>query len=208
MNKLSAIIGLFLCSFFNSIAQDTIITVEGDKIVGRAIKMSHPTNECFYENKSGNEKEIDIDEIYSIRDSSGKETVYYKQDTLKGFYNNPEEMQQYIAGILDAKKTFKSPVTTYVGAGLSVSAVAAIGLTGGGLLFWTPVIPVGYAGVMLTSKPDVEKITQTIPEPKRNEKYITGYVTQVKKKRVNNAIMGSLGALLLGWVVYLPLTGM
>jgi len=207
MNKL-LVIFIVIFSFANcSFAQDTIITVEGEKILISEFRQTG-TSECYYKNKKGKEKEIDMEDIFSIRNSSGNETVFYKQDTLKGFYDSKEEMQQYINGILAARKEHKAPLFTYLGAGLSIVAVTAVVSTGVGALFWTPLVPVIYTGFVVKSKPNVEKITKFIPENLKTEKYVTGYVTQVKRKRVNNAILGSVGGLFLGWVGFFAITGL
>jgi hypothetical protein len=207
MNKLLVLLLVFLTFGKISIAQDTIITVEGESIVTKSFRLTG-TSECFYANKRGNEKEIDIDDIFSVRDSMGKETVYYKQDTLKGFYDTPDEMKQYVSGMIDAKKQYKAPFYTYVGAGVSLFAVTAIVTSGIGYLFWTPLVPVVYTGIILKSKPNIEEIKNTIPENLRTEKYVTGYITQVKRKRVNNAIAGSVGGLFLGWIGFFAIDGL
>jgi hypothetical protein len=200
MNKLLVLFLVFLSLSKLSSGQDTLITTEGDRIIVKDFKQAE--NECFYLNRKGSEKEIDIDDVFSLRDSLGKETIYYKQDTIKGFYDTQDEMKQYIEGMLAAQKEYKSPLTTRLGAGIAFTGAIASVTLWPGLLFWTPLIPVGYTAIVLKSKPDVVKITQSIPEPLRTEKYITGYVTQVKKKRVNNAIMGSIAGLVTGWVVF------
>jgi len=186
---------------------NSIVSLEGENIITKSFRKTG-TSECFYGDLRGNEKEIDIDDIFSVRDTLGKETVYYKQDTLKGFYDSPEEMKQYVYGMVDAKKQYKAPFYTYVGAGVSLFAVTGIVTSGVGYLFWTPLIPVVYTGIILKSKPNVEQITNAIPEKLRTEKYFTGYITQVKRKRVNNAILGSVGGLFLGWIGFFAIDGL
>ena len=111
-------------------------------------------------------------------------------------------MKQYVEGMMAAQKKYKSPITTLGGGALSVSAVAFVVATGIGGLFWTPLVPVAYTGFVLKSKPSVKKISNLLPENLRTDKYLTGYVTQVKKRRVNNAVFGSIGGLILGCLGY------
>ena len=208
MNKLLVLLLTLFSIIKISFAQDTIITIDGEQIFGKSVKLNSATRECFYQTMKGKEKEIDMDDIFSVRDSMGTETVYYRQDTTKGFYDSQNDMQQYIEGILAARKQYKSNLFTYLGAGLSVTAVAVVAASGTGLLFWTPLIPVVYSGIVLKSKPNVEKITNSIPEHLRSEKYVTGYITQVKKKRTNNAVIGSVGGLLLGWLGFFSISAL
>lgn len=201
MNKLLVLLFCFIAFSKLTVAQDTIITMEGERIVATDFKQNR-TGECYYLSNSGKEHEIDFEYIFSIRDSIGKETIFYKRDSVIGNYDSQEEMKQYIEGMMDARKKYKSPLSTYGGGALSICAVTAIVATGFGGLFWSPLVPVVYTGFVLRSKPSVEKISNSLPENLRNEKYLTGYVTQVKKKRVTNAIFGSVGGLILGCVGY------
>ena len=207
MNKLLVVILAFFSIIKASVAQDTIISIEGEKIIAKKINLNQSPGECYYFNTKGKEKEINLEDVFSIRDSTGNETVFYKQDTTKGFYETPTEMKQYIEGILAAKISYKAPKYTYGGAALSFAAVSTAVITGYGLLFWTTIVPIVYTGLVFYSKPNVAEITQTIPEPLRSEKYITGYVIEMKKKRVTNAIVGSVGGLIGSWVGFFAITG-
>lgn len=202
MNKLLVLLFCFIAFSKLTVAQDTIITMEGERIVAKSITINQTSNECFYVKLNDSEKEIDFEDIFSVRDTLGKETIYYKQDSLKGYYYTSEEMKQYVEGMFAAQKKYKSPLTTVGGGVLSVSAVAFVVATGIGGLFWTPLVPVAYTGFVLKSKPSVQKIANSLPENLRTDKYLTGYVTQVKKRRVNNAIFGSIGGLVLGCLGY------
>ena len=207
MNKLLVVLVVFLSIIKTSVAQDTIISIEGEKIIAKNINLNKSPGECYYFNAKGNEMEINIEDVFSIRDSTGKETIYYKQDTTKGFYDSPTEMKEYIEGILAAKINYKATKFMYGGAALSFAAVSTAVITGYGLLFWTTIVPIVYTGLVFNSKPNVAEITQTIPESLRSEKYITGYVTEIKKKRVTNAIVGSVGGLIVSWVGFFAITG-
>lgn len=176
--------------------------MEGERIVAKSITINQTSNECFYVKLNDSEKVIDFEDIFSVRDTLGKETIYYKQDPQKGFYESPADMKLYVEGMMAAQKKYKSPLSSCGGMILSVSAVTAVAITGIGGLFWTPLVPVIYTGFVLKSKPSVTKITNSLPENLRQEKYIIGYITQVKKKRVNNAIFGSVGGLILGCFGY------
>ncbi len=201
MNKLLVSAYLFFVGIVGIQAQDTIVSTDGELINAREIRLQD--GEFFYKNVKGAEKIIDSEDVFSIIDSTGKKTVYYKQDTTKGFYETEEDMQLLIDGMVYANKHYKAPNRTYVGGAVGFGAITVISLTGIGGLFFSPVIPVAYCAGVVVSKPNVEKLKAGLPQSlAASDKFVTGYIAAVKHKRVKNAIFGSIGGLGVGALLF------
>lgn len=208
------IINFILASNVVKAQQDTITLINGDVIIGNTIsndnELVNINVKKMFRHKIIN---IDIEDIYTIS-FSGKDSIYYSQDSSNGNYFTIEQMGNCIKGIKDANKNYK-PKFAAIGGFLS-------GLTGGSFGFWGICIPTTY---VLTSGLKAPKISKnaiidtldyniyiadskpiygkeyfpkktkstTTENQKFNNKYYKyGYISKSKDKKVKASIKGSI----------------
>jgi hypothetical protein len=142
--------------------------------------------------------------VFSVT-TDGVEQVVYSPDTL-GFLDsskveveyNVAEMRRYIKGEQDGRKV-KAPWAIVGGVG-----IGAIGGIGGA--FWGPIIPATYV-VLVAVKKKSKQIERQVPKPELldDEAYRDGFNKTAKRRRVANAVYGSVAGLAVGIGTYLYL---
>ncbi len=145
-----------------------------------------------YRNMRGKQKIIDNYYLFAIKDKDGKEHIVYKQDGSDAF--TIPEMRSFVMGQSDANSNFKSPLTT-IGGIVSGAAAPFVHPT------YAIVLSGAYTGGIGMSKAFKKNIK--IPDEYANNKhYIMGYKKEVKRKRIKNAVIGSLIGLAAGFTAY------
>lgn len=201
MRKLTIIIVLIsLCSFNNVHAQvSSLLMLDGKTIQISDYKLD---TSDYYEGKiefvtsKGSSKDKYIDEVFSITDASGNETVIYKPSLELGEVLTVDQMRLYINGLNQAKNATISPMVFYGGlmAGFGSVMLPKPELQFGDNSMNVPLgimVPVTYIGLVGANTPKAEVLQQQLPNTPSNEHYLMGYQEGVRKKRFKNSIIGA-----------------
>jgi len=189
------ILALFLSIFFAN-AQSTMFLVTGKKIEIKDFK-ADSSEYISYKNLKGKVKAINKQDVFSITENSGKETVFYVPNSADSTAFTINQMRDFVTGSYDARTNYKTPWLTSVGL---VVGGGSVGLTAAGMsTLLVPVMPVAYTAGVGVFKKKKEKLK--LPENlKSNEYYTAGYLQRVNRKRINHAIIGTLIGIAAGTV--------
>lgn len=180
-------ISLFCC--LRSNAQDTVRFLNGRSMTGKVVSNSNET--VIHLTKSGKHtkaKRYFKEDVFDIKFSEGKREVLYLADSNRGFYFSEDEMDRFINGMQCARIHYKAPWVTVGGV-----AAGAAGIYWG---FWGLTAPAAYA-ITLSSIPVRVKGKAYLKDHIGDEFYIEGFKTMAKRKKVRNALFGSIGGVLL-----------
>ena len=187
-----------LCLFSQTIkaqAKDTILLMNGNKVVERVIDTLIGAVTIIDPEKPNAKLHYEYDEIYCVRYGSGLKDYYYSQDSINGNYFTRDEMEYYIFGERDARKGFKAR-GCLIGAGIT-------GLVSGGLgIFFAPVFPYGYMGLSGITKVKIKHSTISNPNYIEHDAYILGYERVARGKRRIQALIGGSIGLVVGYGLY------
>ena len=180
-------------------AQNTVWLLSGKKILinDYNINKYEDTHNLVYQNDKGKDKQIDVDDIFSVADKRGKENIFYKRDTLSGNFFTIPQMQDYVKGEFDAHKNYKAPLFTVLGfvAG-GTSAILPLDK-----MFYAPLIPGAVTTIIGSTKASEKKIRNKFPNYANNNYYLLGYKERAKRKRINNALKGSAAGMVTGIII-------
>jgi hypothetical protein len=182
-----------------SLAQNTVWLLNGKKIIinDYNINKYEDTHNLVYFNTRGKEKQIGVDDIFSVTDNTGEERIFYKKDSLIGSFFTTTQMKDYVRGEFEAHKNYKAPLST------------ALGFIAGGVsviiplekMFYAPLIPAAATTIIGCTKPAGKKIKNKYPNYANNNYYILGYKESAKNKRIKNALKGSVAGMAAGIIV-------
>jgi len=131
-------------------------------------------------------KEIELDKVYSVRQTDAPERVLYKPDTLENNWLSTTEMSDYIRGQQDAQRYYKIRPTISAIGGLCVGAAgSALGM------FIGPVSVLTYTGLAGYTLPGSGRMSGYDPAMKSNAAYREGFGTATKRKTVKKAALWS-----------------
>ncbi|MDA3891977.1 MAG: hypothetical protein PF517_09985 [Salinivirgaceae bacterium] len=134
--------------------------------------------------------------VFSITEFNGKETVLYEPNEDFGEILTREQMKDYIGGFTEARYEKISPFI-FIGAvavGFSGVFVPQPNVETGGNSMAIPVgilLPTAYVGLMGATTPNADKLEQKIQDKDINDYYLMGYQEGIKKKRVKNSLLGA-----------------
>lgn len=168
---------------------DTVFLMSGKTVEG-VVKDSSDERLKILIPRKGNFKAdfIDLELVYSVKYSSGTETVFYKQDTLFGNYYSEKEVKYFLQGERDARKYYHCPGWT-TGAFL---AGFAGGYTQNFIFTFLP--PFVYAGATTFFRIKIRPGTVSNPEYLKYDTYLLGYEKQARQHRVFRALVwGGIG---------------
>lgn len=180
-------------------SQNTVWFLNGDKMQIGNYTVDTSAFEITYHNKKNKEKIIDIDNVFSITDGTGKEVIYYipvKVYEDKEEIFEVEQMRSFVQGEFDADKEHKGLIA--FGTGLTTGLVGGSTVLLGGYVFFSPLLPLTDAVTVGLTKPKESKVIQLHPEKKHDIHYIRGYQESASGKRTNAAIKGGLIGLGIG----------
>jgi len=206
MNKICTLIfSTFIC--ISAYCQDTIISTDGDIIPASNIKIIEEYSEIDYTNEKSKEKLIDLDDVFSIKDSTGTVTYIYKQNATIGNDFTIPEMERYILGIKDAKTNFRTKGSFIGGVLIGVASpflfLRNIHVDNGNVKasyngFYAPLIPLSYCTIITLTYPNkkIKKLANGEDVP-----YVQGYKTGVRNKRMKSSLLGSGIGLVAGYIL-------
>lgn len=173
---------------FLGISQDTLNLLNGKQIIAKSI-YNEPTNtllkyETIYKDKV-KQKAIDKIEIFSIAYADKIENIFYRQDSAIGYSLSVTEMEHYMLGEREALKYYKAPWITIGGVAAGATATYFTG-------FWGLVSVAVYGTGMGVIDPKIKTSENISPAVKSDKNFIDGYKTYATRKKVKNAIIGSI----------------
>jgi hypothetical protein len=189
----------FICLFTTLIAytqKDTVLLQNGRELVGKFINDEVYDIEFKHLTKKGFETlKIDKYRIFSLKDSSGQEKLYYQYDTTIGNYLPENRMRLYVYGERDAVYGFKTPFTNTTGLLVGGASGYFMIKDNNFVFIATPLL---YTVGNLFFATRVKKKSVRNLQYIANDDYLTGYDRVARAKRVNNALKYSLGGMVLG----------
>ncbi len=166
----------------NAYSQDTLFILGGKTKIIKVIEKNDSTLVYTQVNKT-KKKIVYLHNLYSIKYANGQELIVYKQDTALDFYFTPEQMNLYLVGYRDAKKTFKPLVSD-----ISIGVIALVSPVFLPAFPWAGLATGLSVGINAAIHPHVnwEKLGRT--EFKNNEVYQTGFVDGAQKKKLFHSL--------------------
>lgn len=168
---------------------DTVYLMSGKTVTG-VVKDSVDERLKILIPRKGNFKAdfIDLDLVYSVKYGTGKESVFYKQDTLFGNYYSAQEVKFFLQGERDARKSYRCPVWT--------SGAFIAGFAGGYTkrMFLTFLPPFIYAGTTTFFRIKIRPGTVSNPDYLKYDTYLLGYEKQARQHRIfRSMLFGGIG---------------
>lgn len=170
-------------------AQDTLVMISGEtKVVDVATldqRMLYVTyKKC--ESNSQKLKALDLRDVFSVAYKDSAKVVTYFQDSVSGLDMPLEEMTSYVNGEKYALKNYKAPWVTVggivAGAGGPVFINYFLGI----------LVPAAYTGTIGAIPISTRKLARDHPSLYADPYFVQGYKQRAKRKKVMNAIYGSL----------------
>lgn len=193
-------------------AQDKIQLMNGRVLRG---KLGTEHEEYFnfsYYKKGGKVVPMELTKyrMFSYTNSSGDETVLYKQDSLMGNFFTKNEMKMFVYGERDAFANYKSTGWFVTGLGLGFTSVILdtydFSPNGGFFQISPSIFPVAVPFVVTIGagivKPKVRKEYAADVSFLGSEHYIEGFQKIAKVKKLKNALLGSIIGVGSGFLVY------
>lgn len=213
MNLHKQIILVFALLFtVATIAQDKIQLMNGKVLRGKLKTESDGMYGFEYYKNGGSAKSIELSKyrMFSITNTTGEETVLYKQDTLMGNFFSENEMRMYIYGQRDAFKNSKGTpyfVTTFALGFASVMLDTYDGSNSSPFFSREPsiapiIVPLAVTigtGLIRTKVRKEQAADVTFLS---SEHYLDGYQKVARVKRVKSAFFGSVSGVIAGFIVY------
>jgi hypothetical protein len=170
-------------------AEHDILMMSGQTVKGTVTGEDSVFIYYDYYKKDGSTKarKLDVERVFSIKESSGDERVIYMMDTAIGNYYSVQEMRYYIKGEQDAMDHYRGNWAWAIG----VPATAALGFvfSGSVISFAVPFVYLVVAGIP-PSKIPKNKIDD--PALAQQEAYILGFERTARNKRLFKALTGGL----------------
>lgn len=188
-------LGIFC--FTTAQAQDTVRFLNGRIMTGKI--MSNANETVIHLTKSGKEKAHRYfkEDIFDIRYSDRNKEVIYLPDSNRGLIFSEDEMDRYLSGMQNARLNYKAPWVTVGGV-----AAGAAGLYWG---FWGLAAPAAYA-ITFSAIPVSTKGKPYLNDHIGDDYYMEGFKAMAHRKKVKNALFGSIGGALVVGVVTSILT--
>ena len=194
--SVSLLLALLFAPLFTVAQQkDKINLMNGVVLDGRVTSASTLSINYQFVKKSGKVKltELPTDRVFSVFDSTGKETVWYYQDMMLGNDLSVDEMRWFINGQRDARAGYKSPWATWGGFALGAGLVIGLDLEVNSLL-----IPPLWTGLAALPRVNVTPGSISDPAMEGNEYYAFGYASVGRSKRVLRGLVGSFVGVAVG----------
>lgn len=196
----------------NALAQDKVQLMNGRVLRGKLGTEYDDYFDFSYYKKGGKVKLMELTKyrMFSYTNSSGEETILYKQDTLMGNFFTKNEMKMFVYGERDAFSNYKSTGWFVTGLGLGFTSVILDTYDfapNGGFFKITPsIVPIAVPFVVTIGagifKPKVRKEYAADVSFLGSEHYIEGFQKIAKVKKLKNALLGSVIGVGTGFLVY------
>ena len=197
MAKLCTTIPLFLCLLvltlgaFGQSNLDSLVFING-KVIG--VSNARLINERVEYSIGANTKKVNIDRLYSILHTDGREEILYQKDTLDANDFSIEEMRMFIKGERDAKENYHNNVNKV--------ASAAVGVGSSMLQIYGLVIPAAYATFVAGITPNIEKHKVSNPDLISNPAFREGYESYARRSKIKNSLIYGFAGFAAGFAAY------
>jgi hypothetical protein len=185
----------FICASADSQQKDTVILMNGNRIVESVIDTSLGAVTVKDMKDPRKNRHYEFDELFCVHFSDGHKHYYYSQDTLRGNWFTRDEMWMFTRGEADARKGFKGR-----GAAITAGVMGFIGGASG--TFFGPLLPYGFMALSGVPKIRIKHSTISNPNYIDSDAYILGYERTARYKRRLKSLIGGTIGLVLGYSAY------
>ncbi|MEM7162928.1 MAG: hypothetical protein AAF487_10885 [Bacteroidota bacterium] len=180
---------------------DTKIQLMNGKLLDVSLGDTSGAN-IFYsalkKNQTWIKKSIYKDQVFSLFDLEGNETVLYRQNEIIGDEYTIQQMRTFILGERDALNGYSAKGTFYGGLALGLGGGYA---SKGGVLLPAS-IPLIYSLSMQLPYIRIKEKSVSNMQIAGQEHYLIGYEKTARTRKTMNAILGSLLGAAIGTTVY------
>jgi hypothetical protein len=189
MRILRFLLPLALLLPFSVKAQDTLVLINGNtKIVDIANLNQRMLYVSFRKTESNRKKlkALDLRDVYSVAWKDSAKVITYFQDSASGLDMPLDEMTSYVKGEQYAVQHYKAPWVTACGIVTGAAGPLVINF------FFGMLVPAVYTGTIGVIPISTRKLAKTEPVLYADPYFVQGYKQRAKRKKVMNAIYGSL----------------
>ena len=166
--------------FTSAIAQDTLLLLNGKQRLIRDFQYNNDKTSLIFNTLKGKQKGVDLNDIFSVIDSTNHEHIFYSPDTIE-FLLETEQMRSYMLGERDARQQYK-PRWAFI-SGFAAGVVSPV------LGRYALVLPVSY-GITTSFIPKPQTYLNTHNIGVNKPHYSLGYKDIIKQKRLRNSLLG------------------
>ena len=188
--KFITLISILLLTIFSSEmqVQDTINLLNGKQIFAKSIYEEPNSSILKYDisfHSKVKQTSVDLLNIYSVNYADKTQKIFYRQDSAIGFDLSVKQMEYFMLGERDAIKNHKTPWITVGGFVVGVLATHK-------LQFWGLLTPVVYATAFGLFTPKIHSSPNLGSYITGDYNYLEGYKYTATRKKVKNALLGSI----------------
>ena len=194
----------------SSVAQEsTLLLRNGKKLTINSYVVDtadYYNGKISYVTLKGKEKNKYLEDVFSVVDKDGSETILYKPNAELGEILTPAQMKEYTSGIGDARIDKISPLIGIgaVASGLAGAFVPQPQIKMGDSQMGIPIgilVPIAYTATIGETTPKDNKLKQQLPDKANNVHYLMGYQEGVKRKRIKHSLIGASIGFVTGFII-------
>jgi len=191
---------ILLAFLFETYSQNSVWLLNGKKLTIGNYELIQNEEDALikYHNQKGKEKKLELLDIYSITSDSGDETIFHKEDYFVGAKVSEKELGFFVEGQYDARMNYKDNFALISSFPIGFVSIFYPPFS---KVFFFPVYPSAYVGILGLTGPQFEQIMNEKPAEEVNKYYILGYKEAAKRKRIKNGIVGAGAGVLAGVAV-------
>lgn len=155
-----------------------------------------------YTSSKGKDKQVYLDEVFSIIDNTGNENVIYHSNIAIGEVLTVEQMRSYVNGRYDGSQTKVSPwVAVSAGVlGVGSAFIPSPSIKSADIPVGV-IIPFAHATVVGAFATPDKVLNKKFPEKINDEFYIMGVDQSLRKKRIRNSLIAGVAGFIAGTIV-------
>lgn len=173
-------------------SQDTLVLIDRKPKYGELVETG-PDYVKF--KRKRRIRTFERDKVFSLRSTSGTETILYVRDSLEGNIYSAEDMAFYISGQEDARRSYGTNATLWSIPGLFVGGVSSLNA------FYGPVAIILYPVTVGLPAPAQKSGAGFDQRYKGNVFYSEGYATQARKMKVRRSFITTASGFIAGTVL-------
>lgn len=177
----------------------TLWLLNGKKINVNKIQLLTNDGEYIlqYNTLKGNDKYVDINDVYSYTKPDSAEVILYKYNIELGNDLEVGQMHSFLTGKADFKDKYKANwfLVGGVVTGASIGFIPSVQIgnipSGGVTIPLSPLVPLAYIVFAGNSTMSINKIKQKYPDLNTDEYYLLGCQDEIQKKRFKKSAIGA-----------------
>lgn len=194
MKTLLLLIAIISLAAGRAFSQDTIITLDGDRIITPEFRLDETQYDLEYKTPKMKIKSINTDDVFSIKKYDKTERMLYKYDPAEGNGLEVEDMREMINGMSCAREHHREPISFLIGFTAGMGSVFLMPVLHGNLMY-APIIPLAAVSIGGISRINAPARTRDIYGRDMSEMFNSGYADRAKRTRMTSLIIGSLTGL-------------